>query len=477
MKKRILVILFALLTAVLFVLGLSACSPELTVVYLSVNDDGELIVYYSDSSTENLGKFQGANGQDGQNGQNGQEGRGIKNIEVNNDGELIITYTDNSSVNLGKLKGINGQNGQDGKDGNDGVGIQNVGLNENGELIITYTDGKTVNLGKVTACEHENFTAWTTEREPDCVTHGYQQRQCSECGYVEYRMIEATGHNFSKHYTVSAPTCTKEGLEMYMCSVCGAAKAEISEKVEHVFEKYECVNCGFETGSRGLIYEEIKDESGEVIAYAVADIEDDADPDVIIPSLYQGKPVTKIKDNAFCGVYVSEEHYMKSVARSVVIGKNVVEVGDAFSCCHTLISVTIGENVVKIDDMAFYDCRYLETVYWNATACEYAGDIDTNIFVEVPRIKNIYIGENVTRIPDFAFMETVRVASLTISSKVTYIGKYAFVNMISLKDIYYDGTIDEWNAIEKGIYWTVYVPDCTVHCSDGDTELEKTSFD
>lgn len=440
MKKRLLIFFTALLTAVLFVLGLSACSPEVTVVYLQINDDGDLIVYYSDFRTENLGKFQGENGQNGQDGQPGQ-------------------------------------NGQDGQNGKDGVGIQNVALNENGELVITYTDGKSVNLGKVTACEHENFTAWTTEREPDCVTHGYQQRQCSECGYVEYCMIEATGHNFSARYTVSAPTCTQEGLDMYMCSVCGAAKAEILEKLEHEFVNYECVNCGFETGSPGLVYKEIKDESGEVIAYSVADIEDDADPDVVIPSLYQGKPVTKIEELAFCGSGVQNSSQIISVARSVVIGKNVVEIGeDAFADCHTLISVTIGENVVKIGGGAFYDCPNLETVYWNATACEYAGSIDGNIFIEVPRIKNIYIGDNVTRIPDFGFSAAVRVASLTISSKVTYIGKYAFVNMKSLKDIYYEGTIDEWNAIEKGKYWTVYVPDCTVHCSDGDTELEKTSF-
>ena len=475
MKKRLLIFFTALLTAVLFVLGLSACSPELTVVYLQINDDGDLIVYYSDFRTENLGKFQGENGQngqDGQLGQNGQDGRGIKNIELNEDGELIVTYTDNSSVNLGKLQGVNGQ---DGNDGNDGVGIQNVGLNENGELVITYTNGKTVNLGKVTACEHENFTAWMTVREPDCVTNGYRQRQCSECGHVEYQTTEATGHNFSKHYTVSAPTCTQEGLDLYICRECGTTKAEILEPLEHEFVNYECINCGFETGSPGLVYEEIKNESGEVIAYAVADIEDDAAPDVVIPSLYQGKPVTKIKELAFCGSHTGT--YVISVARSVVIGKNVVEIEEgAFADCHTLTSVTIGENVVRIGGGAFYDCPYLETVYWNAKACEYAGDIDSHIFCEVPRIKNIYIGDSVTQIPDFAFEECVRVASLTISSKVTYIGKYAFVNMKSLKDIYYEGTIDEWNAIEKGIYWTVYVPDCTVHCSDGDTQLEKTSF-
>lgn len=359
---------------------------------------------------------------------------------------------------------------------NDSAGIADLTINGNGEFVITYTNGQTTNLGKITACEHNSFTAWNTVRNPDCVTHGYKQRQCSECGYVEYFIIDAVGHSFDTYYTVSEPTCTKDGLDLYICSVCHATKAEISEQLEHVFEMGECISCGLERGTEGLAYEEITNESGEVIAYAVKRIPMDFDcVDVVIPSFYQDKPVTKINDLAFAGVHTGT--YVESVIKSVVIGKNIVEIGSgAFADCHSLTSVVIGKNVVKIGDQAFYDCPLLGTVYWNATACEYAGSIDCTIFAATENIKNIYIGNDVTIIPDFAFDGCPRVKSLNIPSSVTYIGAYAFVNMISLKNIYFGGTINEWEAIEKGNYWTVYVSDCIVHCKDGDIDLPVTSF-
>lgn len=54
----------------------------------------------------------GFNGKDGKTGTsgkvgvNGKDGIGIKKTIINNEGELIITYTDNSSVNLGVVKNI-----------------------------------------------------------------------------------------------------------------------------------------------------------------------------------------------------------------------------------------------------------------------------------------------------------------------------------------------------------------------------------
>ncbi|MDE7454319.1 MAG: leucine-rich repeat domain-containing protein [Clostridia bacterium] len=393
---------------------------------------------------------------------------GVSDLTINENGELIVTYTNNTSKNLGKIKG---------EDGKDGVGIKNITINDDGELVITYTNDQNVNLGKITACGHNNFTQWSTVCEPDCVTHGYQQRQCLECDYVEYRITEPFGHNFDSSYTVFEPTCSKEGLTLFICSVCAATKAEIIEKVDHVFEFGECINCGFEMpGTEELIYEEIKNENGEVIAYAVAGLPRDGDEiDVMVPSFYQGKPVTKINDYAFGGVDVGNR--IESRVRNIIIGKNVVEIGEgAFSCCKTLKSVVIGKNVVKIGNQAFYNCPNLETVYWNATACKYAGSIDGKIFEEAEYVKNIYIGDDVTRIPDFGFTNCPRVECLNIPSSVKYIGAYAFVNMLSLKNINFDGTIDEWEAIVKGNYWTVYVTDCTVHCTDGDIPLPITSF-
>ena len=38
----------------------------------------------------------------------GDSGRGISNIEINDDGEMVITFTDNTITNVGSVVGTNG---------------------------------------------------------------------------------------------------------------------------------------------------------------------------------------------------------------------------------------------------------------------------------------------------------------------------------------------------------------------------------
>ena len=44
----------------------------------------------------------------------GKDGRGITNAEINENGELVLTYSDDNSSNLGSIVGIDGTNGKDG---------------------------------------------------------------------------------------------------------------------------------------------------------------------------------------------------------------------------------------------------------------------------------------------------------------------------------------------------------------------------
>ena len=92
------------------------------VKFFEVNDEGHLMVTYSDGETVDLGKVTGdaADGKDGSNGRDGKDGRGIANLEVNDDGELMVTYSDGETQNLGRVVGADGTDGTDGKDGQDG---------------------------------------------------------------------------------------------------------------------------------------------------------------------------------------------------------------------------------------------------------------------------------------------------------------------------------------------------------------------
>ena len=129
---------------------------------VTINDEGHLIITYTDGTTENAGKVSGPKGDKGE---PGKDGRGIESVRINDKGELIVTFTDGEEQNVGKVVGSDGKDGQDGADGNagdkgdagqdgkdgadgkDGRGIKSVTTNDKGEVVVTYTDGTSEILG------------------------------------------------------------------------------------------------------------------------------------------------------------------------------------------------------------------------------------------------------------------------------------------------------------------------------------------
>lgn len=65
----------------------------------SVNQNGELILAFSDGTENNYGKV---TGEKGEKGDKGDAGRGIASMALV-DGELVVTYTDDTTQNLGRL--------------------------------------------------------------------------------------------------------------------------------------------------------------------------------------------------------------------------------------------------------------------------------------------------------------------------------------------------------------------------------------
>lgn len=82
---------------------------------------------------------------DGQDGANGQDGRGVTTFDVSDEGNLIVNFTDGTSQDIGHIVG---KNGIDGINGEDGRGILSVTIDK-GNLMIGFSDGVTENLGMV----------------------------------------------------------------------------------------------------------------------------------------------------------------------------------------------------------------------------------------------------------------------------------------------------------------------------------------
>ncbi len=76
--------------------------------------------------------------------------------------------------------------------------------------------------------------------------------------------------------------------------------------------------------------------------------------------------------------------------------------------------------------------------------------------------------DNATSIGDFAFSNRIEIKNINIPKSVTKIGRSAFFRCVNLTDINFSGTQEEWNKIEKGLYWNAETGNYIIHCTDGD---------
>ncbi len=142
--------------------------------------------------------------------------------------------------------------------------------------------------------------------------------------------------------------------------------------------------------------------------------------------------VTSIGDYAFISCKRLEK---------LIIPEGITSIGNhSLQWCNKLQSVTLPDSVNFIGEYAFYGCRYLTAV-------------------DIP--------DGVTFISEFAFDSCSRIESVTLPASVTSICRYAFSGCKSLKNIYFDGTVAEWESIKKGEEWDSSTGNYVVHCKDG----------
>ena len=167
-------------------------------------------------------------------------------------------------------------------------------------------------------------------------------------------------------------------------------------------------------------------------------------------------------------------------------GSQLTSIGSsAFEDCSSLTSIELPAGVTSIGDSAFSGTS-VKNVYisdiemWcniefgdsSSNPLYYGGVLwlngeivfELNIpgtvdkignyaFYNAERVKQVVIEEGVTEIGDYAFYGMYRLESVTIPSTVTKIGSDAFWYCSSLETIYYNGTEEQWIAIEKGANW------------------------
>lgn len=134
------------------------------------------------------------------------------------------------------------------------------------------------------------------------------------------------------------------------------------------------------------------------------------------------------------------------------------------------ISAGFGDIAGIYNEDGCYNLYIGNTLLNSLNIPETVNKINTYAFANTS-ISNVTIPSTVKSISSFAFYGCSKLSSITIPKSVTRIGSSSFAVCSALKDINFNGTKEQWNTIEKGIYWDYNTGDYTVICTNG--KLDK----
>ncbi len=323
----------------------------------------------------------------------------------------------------------------------------------------TYTDGETAPLGHT----YESVTL-----DPTCTAEGLTTYTCF-CGDTYAEPIAMLDHTFGDWQVTQAHSCTEDEISTRACTACALEETCISRAACHIYDSKGLCVCGRKV-SVGLVFELRED------GYAVTGIGTCKDTKIVIPEIYEGLPVVALGEKAF---------YKHSTMTVMELPDTVTEIGSyCFDSCKKLANITFGKGLAKIGMSAFKDCTALKNVYISDLAAWCAMDFDNligyesnplhhadNLYVDGVLATALVLPEDVTEICDEAFMDYAKLKSITLSANVTKIGYSAFKNCTGLTEIRFGGTVEQWQALEKGSAWNRNTGSYRVICTDG--EIEK----
>jgi predicted ribosomally synthesized peptide with SipW-like signal peptide len=198
--------------------------------------------------------------------------------------------------------------------------------------------------------------------------------------------------------------------------------------------------------SQGLEYKLNADEK----SYYVSRFGTCTDTEVLIPSTYNGLPVTAI---GYRALQAADQRNCKNIT-SIIIPDTVTSIGEyAFDGCIKLKEIVIPDSVTSIDLKAFIDCESLTNITLPASLQELGG----HVFENCTSLTEITIPDGVTKFNNEVFGKCTSLQTVTIGSGLESYDRSVFYDCSSLSVI----NVSSDNANFKSVDGVLYSKDGT----------------
>ena len=153
---------------------------------------------------------------------------------------------------------------------------------------------------------------------------------------------------------------------------------------------------------------------------------------------------------------------------SIHIPDSVTEIDNsAFQLCTSLKEITIPYGVRKLGVELFDSCVSLVKVELPASI----KSISDNMFSNCTDLESLVLPKTVNEIGYNSFENCYSLKHLVLPKRLTTMGYGALSKCSALTSLIYEGTKEQWAAVQHEDFGYYYVQ--VLHCSDGDIEIEE----